>query len=333
MPCNGLRLGPKRMCHANGGRGCGCLDIVQSSDHPVLRIGEPVRLSTPAGSRSGLGQRKAPTDGDDVTLIYINRNRPAECLSRTRPGLAASGDGSGVFTAIAGLDPALLMDGSEAETATSGIPAEMRPGGLGLSRMLMAGWSLWPPEGKQPQLRHRGYRTAISRGHPPLARAEVCLKLGVALILIALCSPAYAADPWRPILDLFRIRPAPPVTSSPYHPSPDIAQDAIDRALIDAELQAAIRRANEAAEKLEEAARAAEKEKAAQEPIRDSKSPVPPRPKAKKPLDIRPKVTSSECAQIGIGIGLIGKDGVKREAIARGHSAAEINEVQKACGF
>jgi hypothetical protein len=158
------------------------------------------------------------------------------------------------------------------------------------------------------------------------------MKFAIALALIVFCTPAHAADPWKPVLDLFRPKPAPmapPITVSPYHPSPDTATEAIERALLDAELQAAIKRANEAAEKAEEAAKAAE--------VRDAKSPLPPpKPKAKttaKPLDIRPKVTSSQCAQIGIGIGLIGKDGVKREAIARGHSATEIDEVQKACGF
>jgi hypothetical protein len=151
--------------------------------------------------------------------------------------------------------------------------------------------------------------------------------VGIALLLILLCAPAHAADPWKPVLDLFRARPAP---TPRYHPSPDTAPEAIERALIDAELQAAIKRANEAAEKAEEAAKAATPEP------RDPKSPAP-KPKSKttaKPLDIRPKrVTAAECAQIGVGIGFIGKEGVKREAIARGHSATEIDEVQKACGF
>ncbi len=150
------------------------------------------------------------------------------------------------------------------------------------------------------------------------------------IIAMAACSSARADDPWKPILDLFRRKPA-PVEITPLPPTrPDDAAAAIERALLDADLQAAVKRAQEAAERAEEAAKAAVPPP---EPPRDAKSPAP-KPKIRaRPLDIRPKVTAAECAQIGIGIGLIGKDGVKREAIARGHSAAEIDAVQKACGF
>jgi hypothetical protein len=71
---------------------------------------------------------------------------------------------------------------------------------------------------------------------------------------------------------------------APRPPEADDAAAAIERALLDAELQAAIKRANEAAEKAEEAAKAA----AEQPPARDPKSPAPkPRPKAR-PLSILP---------------------------------------------
>lgn len=154
------------------------------------------------------------------------------------------------------------------------------------------------------------------------------MRLALALIIgLAACTSARAADPWSPILDLFRRKPVPTL---PAHPP--TAPAAIERALIDAELQAAIKRANEAAEKAEEAAK--EAARIAAEQVRDSKSPdIKPKAKPRpKPLDIRP-VTSAECAQIGIAIGFIGKDGVKREAVARGHSAADIEGAQKACGF
>lgn len=101
------------------------------------------------------------------------------------------------------------------------------------------------------------------------------MRLALALIIgLAACSSARAADPWGPILDLFRRKPVPTL---PAHP-PD-APAAIERALIDAELQAAIKRANEAAEKAEEAAK--EAARIAAEQVRDSKSPVPPLPKPK----------------------------------------------------
>jgi hypothetical protein len=110
------------------------------------------------------------------------------------------------------------------------------------------------------------------------------MKFAAALVLIVFCTPAHAADPWAPILDLFRARPT-PIAPMPAPRLPDDAQAAIERAPMEAELQAAIKRANEAAEKAEEAAKAAA---VPQEPPRDPKSPLP-RPKAKttaKPLSL-----------------------------------------------
>ena len=104
--------------------------------------------------------------------------------------------------------------------------------------------------------------------------------LALAILLLLLASPAQAADPWKPVLDLFR-RPAPaPSTTHPPLPEPN-APAAIERALLDAELQEAVRKAQEAAERAEEAAKAVE-------PPRDAKSPVPPRPKVrtKAPLSL-----------------------------------------------
>lgn len=154
----------------------------------------------------------------------------------------------------------------------------------------------------------------------------------VLIVLLLLCVPARAADPWTPFRKMFPGKPPPgEMAPLPLLPEPD-ASAAIERALLDAELQAAVKKAQEAAERAEEAARGAEGPSVPPPPV-----PLPkPKPKSKaKPLDIRPKakVTANECAQIGVGIGFIGKEGVRREAIARGHSATEIDEVQKACGF
>jgi len=114
------------------------------------------------------------------------------------------------------------------------------------------------------------------------------MKFAVALALIVLCTPAHAADPWAPILDLFRARPAPIAPMpAPRPPEADDAQAAIERALMEAELRAAVRRAQEAAERAEEAAKAAA---APPEPPRDPKSPAP-KPRARvtaKPLSLAP---------------------------------------------
>ena len=81
--------------------------------------------------------------------------------------------------------------------------------------------------------------------------------------------------------------PLPPL----LEPTPPImvpeAQEAIERALLEAELQAAVKRAQEAADKLEEAAKAADK---VAPPPRDPKSPVPParRRPTSRPLNILP---------------------------------------------
>ena len=106
----------------------------------------------------------------------------------------------------------------------------------------------------------------------------LALGLNLAIWLIG-TNFAHAADPWKPVLDLFR-RPAPSIP--PYHPKPDTdAAAAIERALLDAELQAAVKRAQEAAERAEEAAKVA-----AAPPV-----PVPlPKPKVKSraPLSLAP---------------------------------------------
>lgn len=60
-----------------------------------------------------------------------------------------------------------------------------------------------------------------------------------------------------------------------------------------------------------------------------------PKPVAKpvreKPAAARP--SSTMCAQIGMGIRKIGREGVRQEARRRGYSDAQINGAARACGY
>lgn len=58
-----------------------------------------------------------------------------------------------------------------------------------------------------------------------------------------------------------------------------------------------------------------------------------PTVKAKPARAEMPRISAAQCAQIGMGIAMIGREGVKREARARGYSDAQINGAARACGY
>lgn len=120
-------------------------------------------------------------------------------------------------------------------------------------------------------------------GLHPVEISLVPVRLAAALLLALLCSQAWADSAWKPAVDTFRkMFPGkpPPVEVAPLPPLPEPdAAAAIERALLDAELQAAVRKAQEAAERAEEAA------KAVPVPL------PPPKPRAKttrQPLSLAP---------------------------------------------
>ncbi len=102
------------------------------------------------------------------------------------------------------------------------------------------------------------------------------MRWGAVIALVLLCSSASAEDPWKPLKQLFFPGPRAPVVEKPLPPVQETAPEAIERALLEAELQAAVKRAEEATERAEKA----EAERAAAE-ARDAKSPVPPLPQPK----------------------------------------------------
>jgi len=63
--------------------------------------------------------------------------------------------------------------------------------------------------------------------------------------------------------------------------------------------------------------------------------PKPPtareKPQRAKPAASRP--SSAMCAQIGMGIRMIGREGVRQEARRRGYSDSQINGAARACGY
>ncbi len=108
------------------------------------------------------------------------------------------------------------------------------------------------------------------------------MRWAAVLILLLLCSSAQAADPWTPFRKAFP-GPREPVIAAPLPPLPEpSAAAAIERALLDAELQEAVKRAQEAPERAEEAAKAVVPPT---EPPRDPKSPKP-KARTKAPLSL-----------------------------------------------
>ena len=61
------------------------------------------------------------------------------------------------------------------------------------------------------------------------------------------------------------------------------------------------------------------------------------KPPAKPPAKAAPakpaKVSPAECRQIGVGISLIGRESMRREARERGYSDAQVAAAERACGF